>query len=100
EALGLGDGQLAELGAGAGDGAAEERRGLDAQVHLSELVNQLAGALIAHVDEDDVLHDGGAQMAIAELFGEIRELDELLAGKPAARDGCADGGETRLALRR
>src|SRR6185437_6590551 len=46
ETHGFGDGELAELGAGAGDGAAEERRGLDAQVHLTELVNQLAHAFI------------------------------------------------------
>ncbi len=43
KALGLGDGQLAELGAGAGDGAAPEGRALDVQTDLLELARQFSG---------------------------------------------------------
>ena len=43
EALGLSDGQLAELGAGAGDGAAPEGGALDVEADLAEFARQFAG---------------------------------------------------------
>jgi hypothetical protein len=42
EALGLSDGQLAELRAGAGDGAAPEGRAFDVEADLAQFARQLA----------------------------------------------------------
>ena len=43
EALGLGDGELAELGAGAGDGAAPEGRDVDLEAERVELDDERGG---------------------------------------------------------
>ncbi len=51
-----------------------------------------------HVREDDVLHDGGAQAAVAILVCEVGQLDQLVAGQPTAKDACANRGQTWLAL--
>jgi len=39
-------------------------------------------------------------VAIAELFREVSELDELIAREAAAHHACADGREALLKLRR
>ncbi len=44
EAFGFGDGELAEFGAGAGDGAAPERGAVDVEADLAEFAGQFAGA--------------------------------------------------------
>ncbi len=80
EGLGLGDGQLAELRPGACDRAAPEGRDLDLQADLAEAMHHVAGARVWNIGDENVLHDGGAQVAVAELFGEVGELDKLVAG--------------------
>ena len=99
EALGLGDGELAELGAGAGDRPAPEGRDIDLETEGVELDDEGGSLLIRHVDKEDVLHDGGAELAAAVLVGEIGELHKLVAGDAAGEDAGADRGEAGLALR-
>ena len=79
EAFGLGDGELAEFGAGAGDGAAPERRALDVETDLAKFAHKFRGFLVGDVDEEQVLRDGGAQRAAAKLVGEIGCGFQLLA---------------------
>ncbi len=92
EGLGLGDGELAELGAGAGDGSAPEGGGVDVQAEPVELDDESGGLLVGDVDEEDVLADGGAEVAVAIFVGEVGEGYELLAGETAVEDGGSDGG--------
>ncbi len=73
EGLGLGDGELAELGAGAGDGSAPEGGGIDVQAEGVELDDEVGGAGVRDAGDEDVLADGGAEMAVAILVGEIGE---------------------------
>ncbi len=98
EALGLGDGELAELGSGAGDGSAPEGGDVDVEAEGVELDDEAGGLAVGHVDDEDVLADGGAQAAVAVLVGEVGELDELVAGEAAVEHGGSDGREAGLAL--
>ena len=66
KALGLGDGKLAELGAGAGDCATPEVGGFDVQADLAEFAHQFAGFGIGHVDKDQILRNRGPQLARPE----------------------------------
>jgi hypothetical protein len=100
EALGLGDGELAELGAGAGDGAAPEGGDIDLEAEGVEGDDQLRGAVVRHVGDEDVLHDGAAELAVAELVGQLRQCSELVAREATAEDAGADGRKAGLALRR
>ena len=43
------------------------------EVEGFELDEGRGTASLSDVDEDDVLHDGGAEMAVAVLFGEVGE---------------------------
>src|SRR4030095_415961 len=71
EALGLGEGDLAELGARAGDGAAPEGRGVDAKPEHLDLPPKLLGEAPRHVEDEEVLHAGGPQVARAVALGEM-----------------------------
>jgi len=51
EALGLGEGELAEFGARARDGPAPERRGLDPETGRLDLSRELIGLLASHVQD-------------------------------------------------
>ncbi len=93
EGLGFGDGELAELGSGAGDGAAPEGGDVDVEVDGVEFGDECVDAAVGDVGDEDVLGDGGAEVAVAELLGEVGEAEELVAGEAAAEDGGADGGE-------
>ena len=64
-----------------------------------ELDDERGGLAVGNVDDEDVLADGGAELAVAVLVGEIGEFDELIAGETAVEDGGSDGGEAGLALR-
>ena len=64
-----------------------------------ELDDECGGLAVGHVDDEDVLADGGAELAVAVLVGEVGECDELVAGEAAVEDGGSDGGEAGLALR-
>jgi hypothetical protein len=98
EGLGLGDGELAELGAGAGDGSAEECGGVDVQAEGVELDDEAGNLVVRDVGDENVLADGGAEVAVTVFVGEVGEGDELIAGETAVEDRSADGGEAGLAL--
>src|SRR5665213_2116905 len=65
KAFGFGNGELAELGAGAGDGAAPEGRDVDLEAERVQLDHERGGFLVGHVDDQDVLHDGRAEFTAA-----------------------------------
>ena len=99
EALGLGEGDLAELGARAGDGAAPEGRGVDAKPERLDLPPKLLGEVPRHVEDEEVLHAGGPQVARAVALGEMGHRAELARGEPTPEDRDADIGEAVLPLR-
>src|SRR3989454_151560 len=99
EALGLRQRELAELGARAGDGAAAERRAAGRQPGLGQLARERGDALAAHVDDDDVLHGGRAQLAIAVTVGGVGEHAQLRRREAPAQHGGARVAEVRLPLR-
>ncbi len=98
EALGLGDGEFAELCAGAGDGSAPEGGDVHLEAEGVELDDERGGLAVGDVGDEDVLHDGGAELAVAVLVGEVGELDELFATETSVEDGGSDDGEAGLLL--
>jgi len=98
EALGLSDGQLAELSAGAGDGAAPEGRAFDIEADFAEFGGEGRDFLVGDVDEEQILRDCGAQCSRAVAVGEIGGGFELFSGETAAEHRCADVAEARRAL--
>ena len=52
-----------------------------------------------NVDEEEILHGGVADVAVAITFGEISGQMELRGGDAAAEDGSADGEKAGLLLR-
>src|SRR5579863_1301381 len=99
EAFGLGDGQLAELGAGAGHRAAPEHGTFDVEPDLAEFAGQFAGLAVRDIDEEQILRNRGADSSAAEALGELGGGFELLARQAAAEHGCADVCQARLPLR-
>ena len=65
---------------------------------MAKFADKFAGFRVGHVDEEQVLRDGGAQFAAAETLGELGGGFELFAGHAAAQNGGADVAEARLAL--
>src|SRR5260221_4375358 len=98
EALRLSDGQLAELRAGAGDSAAEERRGLRPQTSIVQLPRNRLGVLRGHVRNEQVLHDRRTQFARSETLGDVRGRPQLLRQDAPAQDGRANVDEPCLLL--
>ncbi len=99
EALGLCDGELAELGAGAGDGSAPEGGGVDVEADAVEFDDECGGFAVGDVGDEDVLPDGGAELSVAVFVGEVGEFGELVAGEATVQDGSSDGAEAGLLLR-
>ena len=97
--LGLGDRQLAEFRSAARDGAAEEGGTADAQADRVELFRQRIRIDLRHVDDEQVLHVGGSQLAAGEPFGEIGSSMHLLGGDAPAQHGCSHVAISRLVLR-
>ena len=73
-ALGLDDGQLAELDAGAGHRAAPEDVRAGLQVDRLELGHQLRDSPFRHVKYEQLLLDRGADAARAVRLGQIGHL--------------------------
>ena len=78
KALGLRNGQLAELGACAGNRAAPEHGALDMQADLIELKRQLGCLFVGNVDDKQILRGGSAQRTAAEALGQIGRGLKLL----------------------
>ena len=98
EALGFGDGKFAEFGAGAGYGAAPEGGDVDLEAEGVELDDEGCGLAVGDVDDEDVLANGGAELAVAVFVGEVGERDELVAGEASVEYGGSDRREAGLAL--
>ena len=99
KALGLGDGQLAELGAGAGNRAAPEDRAIDLQADLAQFACKFRCFMVGNIDEDKILRDGGAQRAAAKALGQLGSSLQLIAAHAAAQHRCSHVAQARLALR-
>src|SRR5262249_36429472 len=78
KALGLGEGEFAELGAGAGDSAAGERRSLNRKPGQVEFLRDGRGVLLRHIGDEQILHDGGAQKAVGVAISKIGSRSELV----------------------
>src|SRR5262245_50056954 len=95
ESLRLGERQLAELGAGARDGAAPERRGVEREAGILELAREGVSARPADVRDQEVLHAGRADRARPVAVGEVGD-DPHLVG----RDAPAEHGDAYVAVAR
>ena len=69
------------------------------QSNVVELAGKLRGARIGHVDEDEILHDGGTQFAGSEFLSEFGGLVKLIAAHAASENGGAHIAEAGLLLR-
>ena len=78
--------ELAKFQAGAGNDAAAELRWLGVQAGFIERAGERRNVFFLHIEEEQFLHRSGADAADAELFGHVRNGDELLTG------GVAHGG--------
>src|SRR5260221_3766964 len=96
--LGFGESEFAEFGTGAGDGAANEGVGFNGETVRGELLDYGCDAGFGDVDEEKILHQGGAEMAVTVVFGEISGYAELRRRDAAADYVGADGEEIVLLL--
>ena len=97
--FGFGEREFAEFGAGAGNGAANESRRFNGKASGVEFGNDGGNVDFGNVDEEEILHEGVADVAIAIALGEIGGKVELRGSDAAANDGGADGEEAGLLLR-
>jgi len=98
ERLGFGESELAEFGAGAGNGAANEGRAFDGKASGNEFGDDGGDVGFGDVDEEKILHRSGAEVAVGETFGEIGGEAELRGSDASANDGSADRKEAGLLL--
>src|SRR5215469_3029160 len=91
--FGFGEREFAELRAGAGDGATREGVGENGETGGVERFDDRRGVQSGDVDEQKVLHRGGAEMAVAAAVGKIRGDVNLRGGDATTNDGSADGEE-------
>ncbi len=81
--------------AGARDRVRPDLVRLERQAERGEALQR--GIDVTHAGEDEVLLPRETDVA-ADLLGEIRDGDELVAGGETQADGHSDGGEPVLAL--
>ena len=93
------DGEFAEFRACASDGTAPERRGFDAQSRGVEFLNEGIDVFAGHIDDDEILHVGGAEFARGIFVGEICGSEHLSGGDASAEDCGAYVVEAGLFLR-
>src|SRR5437763_10404485 len=99
KALRLRERQLAELRARAGDRAATEGRGVEAQARRLESAAQGRSVLAPHVGDQEVLHARRPEFARAVAVGEVGGRAHLRRREPPAPHGHARVDVTRLLLR-
>src|SRR5215469_14824404 len=81
--LGLGDRDLAELSAGAGDDATAKWRSLDRQTGQRQSVSDARDIRLRHVDNQQILHVGRTKLAPGIAFGEIGSRVQLVGSNAA-----------------
>ena len=99
KALRFGDGELAELGAAAGNGPRKNGDAANGKSDGGEFFGESLGILLRHVDDEQVLHVRGAQVAVSKTFREFGGSLHLIGADAAAQDSGADIAETILLLR-
>ena len=88
--LGIGGGKLAADIARAGDEAGANRGGADGQADRFDTRLGRCHICRAHPGDDQVLPDGEADIAVAEIAGDLREPAHLIGGHLADREDDAD----------
>src|SRR5580704_540236 len=96
--FGFGESEFAEFGARASDGAAHEGVGLDGEAVGGEFLDYGSDAGFGNVDEEKILHERGAEVAIAVMLGKIGGYADLRRSDAAADDVGADGEKAELFL--
>src|SRR5579871_873324 len=84
EAFCLSKREFAELSARAGDGGASERSGANRQTSGCQLAGDPDGVAIGNVHDDEILHHGIANVAVAVLVGKIGGKTKLIGRDAAA----------------
>src|SRR5580658_7838536 len=91
--------ELAKFRSRAGHGSACEYRGLDRQGSSFKLVRNCGRVSLWHVDDQQILHGGGTDVAVRVAIRQIRRRAQLLRRDTASQHGGAYVGEARLLLR-
>ena len=96
--FGIGGGKLAADIARAGDEAGANRGGADGEADRFDTRLRRRHICRAHPGDDQVLPDGEADIAVAEIAGDLREPAHLIGGHLADREDDADPIEFWLLL--
>src|SRR6516164_9281713 len=99
EGLRFGKREFAEFRTSAGNRAASERRRHDRQAGGRQLCDYGRDVQPADIDEEEILHRSGTNVAVAVALREIGSNPKLRRCDPAANDISANGKEARLLLR-
>src|SRR4029077_1491305 len=91
--------QLAKFRTGASNGAARESGRAHGQAHRGQFSGDPRRMLIGNIHDEQVLHDGVAEMPIGVMVGEIRSGAQLLRRYAPAQHVRANIGESVLLLR-
>ncbi len=96
--FGLGEGKLAKFGAGAGNGTADESGSRDGKAGGVEFGNYRGNLETADIDEEEILHGSGADVAVTVAFREVGGDAKLRGSDASAGYGSADGEQAVLLL--
>src|SRR5215213_8036057 len=97
--FGVGRRELAPRRAGAGDEPGADARGLGRQPERRDARLDVRDARVRHAREEEILPDGQAEVAVAALARDRRDLAHLLGRELADRQHDADPVQPRLLLR-
>src|SRR5437660_1411470 len=86
EALGFRDRQLAEFRPAASNGSTPEGGSAHPQPDCVQFFGQWLGIGAGHVDDQQILHIGGAQLAGSKAVGQISGCTDLLRADSASQD--------------
>ena len=98
EALGFCESEFAEFGAGASNRTANEGGASNGESSGVELGDDGADLGFGDVDQEEILHGGGAELAVGMVFGELGGEAELRRGDAPTNDRGPDGEEAGLLL--
>src|ERR1700722_8939784 len=99
KAFGLGQRELAEFRTRTGDGSACENRGLDGHGSNFKLVGHRRRVALRHIDDQQILHGGGTNVAVRVAIRQIRRRTQLLRRDTASQHGGPYVHEASLLLR-
>jgi len=99
KAFGFSKRELAEFRASASDGATGEGGGFNGKACGGEFGGDFVPVFVRYVYNDQILHDGGTQMAVSVFVRKCGGGAELIGSEATAEDADAHVGETGLFLR-